>query len=835
MYVNNYNNKKFFLPFTVASITILTACNGGNNGAPLQQSATTKTEVSCINATISSSNLSYGYTTLSIALNNTCANEQSLANYQINLNSQDISANSININSFVNYWINNASYNLSLSSLGNNQYSGKVTASNSKPTILPGQTITLIGSTNLIDPYDLGTAKKSLTINGLLQYPQSPDTPNETNCVSAALNYSANNPSYTNGGITFTNNCKSTIGFLDTLPITFKSQDITSAGVNLNNLSAYVNNKNYSLTLTRDANNMVNGSVKASSSRPYILPGQSITLNGDAGLRATYDLDTAQQSFALNGIKQYPEIPTHVPVPGCLSATINYSTTNPNYTSGNITLTNNCGSNQFLDSQSIKLSSQDITTRGVTLNTLNNYSINNTSYQLKFTPGANNTLIGSFTSAYSRPVILKNQSITFSGDAKVVQPFDLDSAQQSLMLNELYQYPRKVPTLAPTDCVKAKIEVSSNSTSYVPFTITLTNSCNIVQLLKGSAITLTGQNTKSQALPLLTISNMWQNNTSFSINCLNRSSNNQYCTINSTDGYPFMYPNQTLTFSGGVNLNGNSLDSSTLLNTILYQPSGIVSSTPIQSDGTINSLQNVPTTGTGRRTITFVNTSSQNIKISQITPMQQLPADITLNTAKTSCKVDLILTQNQSCDLVYDYRPKYEGVSSAINISMAGIGTDDGKIYTNTVSIPYSSRITQNVFNGLANLTNPKQGFEVTKTSAVSWASNVITNVPTGSFGLVSYTITNTSNTNLYAITLLPSKVTGSGLPSGIIYDDTRTTCGLNNKFMLKPSQSCVVVFKYQPTIKGDAGTVNFNLSAIDDWNNYYSSNITAIAYSSRK
>lgn len=847
--MKNQKIKALFIA-TFTSLTLLTACTGGSgntNSTTSTNSSTVQPEVdltsstngttSCINATITSDNQNSGYNTIRLSLTNTCQTEQSLSGYRVNLTLQDIALNNTAITTFNNSNVNNVAYNLNLENLSNNQYTGLVTASNSKPIIAAGQTIQLSASKNLNDPFDMFTARKTLTINGNSQYPEYATAPEETDCLSAAINYSTNNPKYTSGNITFVNKCKYTVKYLDNALITFKSQDITSAKVVLGNLKNYINNKNYFLNFTTDANNTLIGTSTSSTSRPYIQPGQTIVLNGDAQTRTTYDLDTAQQTLALNNAKQYPEVATIEPVPGCISATIDYSTSSAYYTTGTIVFTNNCGSNQFLDTQVIKIRSEDIATRPVVLNALSATNTGNIKYQMSFTSGTNNTLIGKITSDYSRPVILKDQKVTFTGDAKLLQPFNLKLAQQSFMLDSLYQYPREVPTLIPDDCVSASIKING-TTNYVPYTISLINKCNVVQSLKNSVITLKAQNTKLQALDALKINNTYLNNTNFTISCNVRSVNNQYCTINSSDGYPFIYANQTLNFDGGINIGkDNIIDSTTLLATIDHQEIGIVATTPAKSDGSNNTLLNIPTTAIGRKTLTFVNNASQSIKLTQITPMYQLPTDITLNTSRTTCKVNMILNDAQSCDIVYDYKPKYEGVNSAIGISIAGTGTNDNAIYTNTVNMPYSSRITTTVFKGLPdNVTYNKQGLVITKTPTVSWANNQITNIPVGSFGLVSYTLTNTTDLNQYAVTITPSKVTGEGLANGLTFDDTRTTCGLTNKFMLKPQQSCTVVLKYLPTTKGETGTVNLNFKTVDDWYNYSTvASDVAIPYTSRK
>src|SRR5690606_21551911 len=113
--------------------------------------------------------------------------------------------------------------------------------------------------------------------------------------------------------------------------------------------------------------------------------------------------------------------------------------------------------------------------------------------------------------------------------------------------------------------------------------------------------------------------------------------------------------------------------------------------------------------------------ASQEVEVTQVTPSHELPKDITLNTSLTTCNIGSILAENQSCNLVYNYQPKYEGVNSTFGISVASVGRDKS-VYTNTVNIPYSSRVTQNVFKGLpTDVSYNTDGLLVVKTQAVSW------------------------------------------------------------------------------------------------------------------
>jgi hypothetical protein len=132
---------------------------------------------------------------------------------------------------------------------------------------------------------------------------------------------------------------------------------------------------------------------------------------------------------------------------------------------------------------------------------------------------------------------------------------------------------------------------------------------------------------------------------------------------------------------------------------------------------------------------------------------------------------------------------------------------------SNSFALPYSSGFTASVFNGVVEGNNSSIGLTVNALTGTSYSNNV-TNVPVGGFGLYGYTITNSSASNIYALTLPAA----SSLPSGMTYDSTRATCKITNKQMLKSSESCTMVFKYQPTIKGVSGVFNFKFIAVDEF-----------------
>ena len=105
---------------------------------------------------------------------------------------------------------------------------------------------------------------------------------------------------------------------------------------------------------------------------------------------------------------------------------------------------------------------------------------------------------------------------------------------------------------------------------------------------------------------------------------------------------------------------------------------------------------------------------------------------------------------------------------------------------------------------------------------------NSLLSIPFGSFGLYAYTVTNNTSANLNSLTLI------GALPDGVTNDTTRTTCVLDNKHGLSAGQSCLLVFKYAPTLRNSNSQFTISLAAYDDYYRVISSLPVSFPYSSR-
>ena len=135
----------------------------------------------------------------------------------------------------------------------------------------------------------------------------------------------------------------------------------------------------------------------------------------------------------------------------CLTGNVDFSGTSAWYVSGTVDIKNTCNSEQSLAGQTISFTSQDSKGNAVAMGTLNNWWLNNTSYQLIFKAGNGNQQIADVTAGNGNPIIAANQTITFQGGINLTgNTFDNATAQSSFAINGASPTPTPTPTPSPT-------------------------------------------------------------------------------------------------------------------------------------------------------------------------------------------------------------------------------------------------------------------------------------------------------------------------------------------------------------------------------------------------
>lgn len=252
-------------------------------------------------------------------------------------------------------------------------------------------------------------------------------------------------------------------------------------------------------------------------------------------------------------------------------------------------------------------------------------------------------------------------------------------------------------------------------------------------------------------------------------------------------------------------------------------------------------LDNIPVGKHGLRTLIITNYSLNTVskillKGSNQSSLQlTLPADITYDNTYTTCSLsgNQVLAPGASCNVVFRYTPLFEGVVNSFPVYVTALdNTSQSQITSEVATIQYNSRLTG----------NPQPGVEIGPNAIISGITlvksndmlpkpkiNSFENIPAGYSGLTEYKITNGfSSTTLYGVTL--PKLFGE------FNYDPRTTCKLDNKLILSPSQSCYVVIRYTPKAAfPPSGALPLQVGGVDV-NSYkvYASTMINEPYSSR-
>lgn len=144
-----------------------------------------------------------------------------------------------------------------------------------------------------------------------------------------------------------------------------------------------------------------------------------------------------------------------------------------------------------------------------------------------------------------------------------------------------------------SSCLSGKVNYSASATNnqywYANGEIDIVNNCSTAQTLNGQTISLSAQDSVGNPLNLGTLDNWWVNNGHYQLKFVAGNGNNQIGTISAQDGSgntlaATINGNQTIAFTGGVNLNGNNFDLPTAQSTFTINGS----TPPVVESGTLS-------------------------------------------------------------------------------------------------------------------------------------------------------------------------------------------------------------------------------------------------------
>lgn len=117
------------------------------------------------------------------------------------------------------------------------------------------------------------------------------------------------------------------------------------------------------------------------------------------------------------------------------------------------------------------------------------------------------------------------------------------------------------------NCLTGKVSFSGSAVWYVGGSIDITNTCASDIDLKANTISFTAQDSKGNKVSVGTLNNWWANGTGYKVIFAAGNGNQQVGTFSADNGNAVIKPNQTISFTGGLNLNGSTFDNTVAQNT----------------------------------------------------------------------------------------------------------------------------------------------------------------------------------------------------------------------------------------------------------------------------
>ena len=121
---------------------------------------------------------------------------------------------------------------------------------------------------------------------------------------------------------------------------------------------------------------------------------------------------------------------------------------------------------------------------------------------------------------------------------------------------------KSAPSLfSSNSCLTGKVNFSGSSEWYISGGVDLTNTCNTDQSLNGQTISFTSQDKAGKSIAVGTLNNWWINDTAYQLTFTTGNANQQIGLVTAGNNNPVIKKNQTITFTGGLNLNGSAFNS----------------------------------------------------------------------------------------------------------------------------------------------------------------------------------------------------------------------------------------------------------------------------------
>ncbi|MEN9946582.1 MAG: hypothetical protein RLZZ293_968, partial [Pseudomonadota bacterium] len=115
-------------------------------------------------------------------------------------------------------------------------------------------------------------------------------------------------------------------------------------------------------------------------------------------------------------------------------------------------------------------------------------------------------------------------------------------------------------------CLSGNVNFSGSSVWYVSGNVNITNNCDNDTTLTGQTISFNAQDLAGHSVSIGTLNNWWINDSAYQLNFTSGNANQQIGLVSASNNSPVIKAHQTISFTGGLNLNGSAFDNTSAQN-----------------------------------------------------------------------------------------------------------------------------------------------------------------------------------------------------------------------------------------------------------------------------
>ena len=275
-----------------------------------------------------------------------------------------------------------------------------------------------------------------------------------------------------------------------------------------------------------------------------------------------------------------------------------------------------------------------------------------------------------------------------------------------------------------SSCLTGSISVQSSSDIwYTSDSIIIKNSCSSAQDLSTQSVSFTSQDTAGKSVAVGTLNNWWYNNSAYTLTFAAGSGNQQVGTITSGNGSPSLPANSSITFTGGMNLNGAAYNSALATSSLAINGS----STPATT-GTLNVVVDTTAAGCTGTTVCSgltvnVNDASGTSAANFIIPAANLGGKYTVPVQNLTSGSTYSVSATPITSTTVSYTPTTATISATESKTITVKYTPSASVGSATVSLPtylaaYTSPLQVKIINSALESSPVVNTYSVTQGSS---------------------------------------------------------------------------------------------------------------------